>query len=554
MQLAAVDLGSNSFRLQMGRAHGRHIELQGYWKETVRLAAGVDADQRISRRAIDTACECLARMNERLRGLPLAQVRAVGTQTLRDAPNSDEFLIEAQHALGYPIEVISGREEARLIFEGCSHELPLTDQPRLVVDIGGASTEMIVGTGFRAASAESFKVGCVNSSLRFFKDGRIDRAALKRAQVAAAAEIVEAVSLFGAANWSEAWGSSGTVGAVSEILRAEGWSDGTITADGLQRVRGAVLEAGEVGRIRLAGMKPDRQSVIAGGLAVLSAVFDTLGVTSMKPARGGLRVGVLYDLLGRLPERPLQELLIAAAGPLAVGKATLEAQGHRRTDVTGRRRHRGRQGRERRNDDHPGRRGPCGQEESRGAHAARRGGSGVVPDGEGQRRRRGRFSDGQEVSVAEREDLPCPRVGRLAPFRDRLGVAEHVDGLLQADELRGVHEGGSRHDERHVALRHDLPAQARLDEAAGRTVRDDEAGALSRLDEERDGPSAEADDGALREGARDRDARPHRAHPRLELQGRLLSGGGNRDREDDREGEDLHATHISPTLEAPQQT
>jgi exopolyphosphatase/guanosine-5'-triphosphate,3'-diphosphate pyrophosphatase len=310
MQLAAVDLGSNSFRLEIGRVEGSHIARVGYWKETVRLAAGLDGEGRLGKKAIAIAVDTLARMNERLRGMGAEQVRAVGTQTLRQARNIDAFLLEAQDALGYPIEVISGREEARLIFEGCSHELPLTDQPRLVVDIGGASTEMIVGTGFSASSAESFKVGCVNTSLRFFKDGRIDRAALKKAQVAAAAEIEEAVSLFGAANWSEAYGSSGTVGAVSEILRAEGWSDGTITVDGLQRVRSAVLEAGEVGRIRLAGMKPDRQSVIAGGLAVLSAVFDTLGVTSMKPARGGLRVGVLYDLLGRREHKDVRHATV----------------------------------------------------------------------------------------------------------------------------------------------------------------------------------------------------------------------------------------------------
>ncbi|MGZ8254570.1 MAG: Ppx/GppA phosphatase family protein [Burkholderiaceae bacterium] len=299
MQLAAVDLGSNSFRLEIGRVEGAHIARVGYWKETVRLAAGLDHDGRLSRKAIAIAVDVLARMNERLRGIGSDQVRAVGTQTLRQARNISEFLLEAQNALGYPIEVISGREEARLIFEGCAHELPLSDQPRLVVDIGGASTEMIVGTGFTASSAESFKVGCVNTSLRFFKDGQVDRASLKRAQVAAAAEIEEAVALFSSANWTEAFGSSGTIGAVSEILRAEGWTDGTITADALQRVRTAALEAGDVARIKFAGMKPDRQAVIPGGLAVLAAVFETLGVTSMQPARGGLRVGVLYDLLGR---------------------------------------------------------------------------------------------------------------------------------------------------------------------------------------------------------------------------------------------------------------
>ena len=310
MQLAAVDLGSNSFRLEIGRVEGSHIARVGYWKETVRLAAGLDNEGRLSRKAIAIAVETLARMNERLRGIGSDQVRAVGTQTLRQARNISDFLLEAQDALGYPIEVISGREEARLIFEGCAHELPLTDQPRLVVDIGGASTELIVGTGFTASSAESFKVGCVNTSMRFFKDGRIDRASLKKAQVAAAAEIEEAVSLFGSANWSDAFGSSGTIGAVSEILRAEGWSDGTITADLLQRVRAVVVEAGEVGRIRLAGLKPERQSVIPGGVAVLSAVFETLGVMSMKPARGGLRVGVLYDLLGRREHKDVRHATV----------------------------------------------------------------------------------------------------------------------------------------------------------------------------------------------------------------------------------------------------
>jgi exopolyphosphatase/guanosine-5'-triphosphate,3'-diphosphate pyrophosphatase len=310
MQLAAVDLGSNSFRLEIGRVEGTHIARVGYWKETVRLAAGLDDGGRLSRKAIAIAVDVLARMNERLRGIGSEQVRAVGTQTLRQARNINEFLLEAQNALGYPIEVISGREEARLIFEGCAHELPLSDQPRLVVDIGGASTELIVGTGFTASSAESFKVGCVNTSLRFFKDGKVDRASLKRAQVAAAAEIEEAVALFGSANWTEAFGSSGTIGAVSEIARAEGWTDGTITADALQRVRAAVLDAGEIGRIKLAGMKPERQAVIPGGLAVLAAVFESLGVSSMQPARGGLRVGVLYDLLGRREHKDVRHATV----------------------------------------------------------------------------------------------------------------------------------------------------------------------------------------------------------------------------------------------------
>lgn len=310
MLLAAVDLGSNSFRLEIGRVEGSHILTQGYWKETVRLAAGLDEEQRLTRKAMDAALDTLARMNERLRGLPASQVRAVGTQTLRIAGNAAEFLQRAEKALGYPIEVIAGREEARLVFEGCAHTLPLSTARRLVVDIGGASTELIIGQGYAAELAESFKVGCVNTSVRFFKDGIIDRASLKKAQVAVAAELEEATELFSRRHWDEAYGSSGTVGAVSDILRAQGWSDGVITAEALLRLRHALLEAGEIRRIKLAGLKAERQEVIAGGVAVLSAVFDVLGVHEMRPARGALRVGVLYDLLGRREHRDVRSVAV----------------------------------------------------------------------------------------------------------------------------------------------------------------------------------------------------------------------------------------------------
>ncbi|MCU0764710.1 MAG: Ppx/GppA family phosphatase [Burkholderiaceae bacterium] len=312
MQLAAVDLGSNSFRLQMGRGQGNHVELQGYWKETVRLAAGVGGDGRISRRAVDAACDCLARMNERLRGLAPGQVRAVGTQTLREAPNSDEFLLEAQQALGYPIDIISGREEARLTFEGCMHSAPPSSEARLVVDIGGASTELIVGSGFEAQAAESFKVGCVNTTLRFFRDGVIDRNSMRKAQVAAAAEIEEAVNRFSRANWHEAFGASGTVGAAAELVRQVDWGDGSvITAGMLLNLRQLLIEYGEVRKLKLPGIKPERAEVLPGGIAVLGAVFDTLGITEMVPARGGLRLGLLYDLLGRRERRDLRDATVS---------------------------------------------------------------------------------------------------------------------------------------------------------------------------------------------------------------------------------------------------
>ncbi len=310
MLLAAVDLGSNSFRLEIGRVEGDHILTQGYWKETVRLAGGLDDEMRLSKKTMDAALDTLARMNERLRGLPAAQVRAVGTQTLRLASNAPEFLARAEAALGYPIEVIAGREEARLVFEGCTHTLPPSSARRLVVDIGGASTELIVGRGFVAESAESFKVGCVNITTRFFRDGKIDRASLKRAQVAVAAELEEAANVFSSPQWDEAFGSSGTVGAVSAVLRAQAWTDGTITAAALQQLRQALLEAGDIRRLRLDGLKAERQEVIAGGVAVLSAVFEVLGLDELRTARGALRVGLLYDLLGRRESRDVRDAAV----------------------------------------------------------------------------------------------------------------------------------------------------------------------------------------------------------------------------------------------------
>jgi exopolyphosphatase/guanosine-5'-triphosphate,3'-diphosphate pyrophosphatase len=310
MLLAAVDVGSNSFRLEIGRADGSHIERRGYWKEIVRLAAGLDESNRLSKKAIDTATECLARINERLRGVPSTQVRAVGTQTLRQALNANEFLLEAQHALGFPIEIISGREEARLVFEGCMHSLAPSQKRRLVVDIGGASSEVIVGRGFESDRAESFKIGCLNVTLKFFPGGVIDRSSLRRAQVACEAEFEEAQAYFGRGRWDEVYGTSGTIGAVSVVLRDQGWTDGAVTMAGLTRLRQALLAAGDVRRVRFDGIKQERAAVLAGGLSVLMAIFETFGLSELRTAKGGLRLGVLYDLLGRRESRDIRDATV----------------------------------------------------------------------------------------------------------------------------------------------------------------------------------------------------------------------------------------------------
>jgi len=311
MLLAAIDLGSNSFRLEIGQVTGSHIARRGYWKETVRLAAGIGADNRLSRRAIDNACVCLARMNERLRGVDAAHVRAVGTQTLRQALNADQFLAAAERVLGYPIEIISGREEARLVFEGCTRTLPPSRLRRLVVDIGGASTEVIAGRGFTPARAESFKIGCVATTLRYFPDGRIDRPSFRRAQVACAAELEDAQGAYRKFGWDEAYGSSGTIGAAAVILRNQGWADGTVTASGLARLRQALLDVGEIRRVQFDGIKSERAEVLVGGIAALSAIFETFGIDEMRPAKGALRAGLLYDLLGRRERHDVRDATVA---------------------------------------------------------------------------------------------------------------------------------------------------------------------------------------------------------------------------------------------------
>ncbi len=297
--LAAIDMGSNSFRLELGQlVDGRYRRID-YLKETVRLGAGLDADGLLSNAAADRGLACLARFAQRLKGFAGSQVRAVATQTLREARNRDEFLARAQTSLGFPIEVISGREEARLIYAGVARLQP-SSVPRLVIDIGGRSTEMIVGIGSTPRRAESFQVGSVSLSLRYFADGRFTEAAFRAAQVAAGAELEEALEPFSSAHWQEALGSSGTVGAVSQLLAASGVTDGRITPDGLRWLMGQCLLAGSVERLALPGLKEDRRAVIAGGLAILHTLGTQFGIESLAPARGALRQGVIFDLDERL--------------------------------------------------------------------------------------------------------------------------------------------------------------------------------------------------------------------------------------------------------------
>ena len=297
--LAAVDLGSNSFRLEIGRLdHGRIHRIE-YLKETVRQGSGLDADRQLSLDAMRRGWDCLARFGERLAGFQALQVRAVATQTLREARNRDEFLTRAENILGFPIDVISGREEARLIYQGVTQLLPQSDERRLVVDIGGRSTEMILGHGLDAAVMESCRVGSVTWSMRYFPDGQFSVRAFKTAEIAAKAILDETVNTYRSSAWDVAYGSSGTIGAVSDILAASGFATGVVTKEGLDWILDRLLKAQSADRLKLDGIKEDRRSVIGGGVSVLRAVFDLLGIDSMLAAQGALRHGVLYDLLDR---------------------------------------------------------------------------------------------------------------------------------------------------------------------------------------------------------------------------------------------------------------
>lgn len=302
-RLAAVDLGSNSFRLEIGRLDHGQIHRNEYLKETVRQGNGLDEERNLTPEAMQRGWDCLARFGERLAGFKPGQVRAIATQTLREARNREAFLAHAQNILGFPIDVISGREEARLIYQGVAHMLPQSDERRLVVDIGGRSTELILGQSFDARVMESYRVGSVAWSMRYFEQGQFTPRAFKAAEIAAKAVLDEALNAYPREAWDMAYGSSGTIGAVSDVLTAAGWDAGSVTQEGLDWLLERLLKAQTADRLRMDNLKEDRRAVIGGGISVLRAVFDLLGIEEMHAAEGALRHGALYDLLDREHEQ-----------------------------------------------------------------------------------------------------------------------------------------------------------------------------------------------------------------------------------------------------------
>ncbi|RIY40710.1 Ppx/GppA phosphatase family protein [Neopusillimonas maritima] len=301
--LAAVDLGSNSFRLSIGRVVQQdniaHIYAVDRLKESVRLAAGLGPDNRLDNASIERALTILRRYGERLKGFDPDRVRAVATSTFRVARNVDEILSRAEEALGFPIEVISGQEEARLIFSGVANELPPSDNKRLVIDIGGGSTEVIIGKSFEPMQLSSLLMGCVSYTQKYFPDGVVSGERMDKAVLAARREFEGVAKRFRKMGWQEAYGSSGTAKGLFAVLTDSHMSRQGITLDGLEKLRRKLVEDRQVIVEELPGLKESRAAVLPGGLAIMLAAFYELGIEVMMQGEGALRVGVLYDLLGR---------------------------------------------------------------------------------------------------------------------------------------------------------------------------------------------------------------------------------------------------------------
>ncbi|AHF04374.1 exopolyphosphatase [Marichromatium purpuratum 984] len=305
--VAAVDLGSNSFHMIVAQVDDGHMRITDRLKEMVRLGAGLRADKTLDPEVETRAIACLERFGQRLRSLPPGTVRAVGTNTLRQINPECGFVERAEAALGHPVDVIAGREEARLIYLGVAHGLAAGAERRLVVDIGGGSTEIIIGMGFSPRLRESLHMGCVSMSQRYFEDGRITARAMEKATLAGALEVRPVRELFRQSRWQTAVGTSGTIRAIAAVVRAEGWCDDGISAAALSRLREALVARGRVAALDFKGLSEERRPVFAGGVAVLCAIFETLGIEHLQVCDYALREGLIYEMAGRDQHEDVRE-------------------------------------------------------------------------------------------------------------------------------------------------------------------------------------------------------------------------------------------------------
>lgn len=309
---AAVDLGSNSFHMIVASLVDGRLQIIDRMKDMVRLASGLNDKHELSKESMQQALECLQRFGQRIRDIPHVNVRAVGTNTLRQARNGSAFLSQAHSALGHPIEIIAGREEARLIYSGVAHSLYDEVNKRLVVDIGGGSTELIIGKGFDTYYTESLYMGCVNVEQRFFDDGKIKAKKMRRAILFAMQELESIETAYKKMGWEQALGSSGTIMTIRDVVQAQGWCDSEITASALARLVDALITVGDSALLDFAGLSERRKPVFASGVAILQGVFETLNLERMSVSDGALREGLLYDLIGRIHDEDIRDKTITA--------------------------------------------------------------------------------------------------------------------------------------------------------------------------------------------------------------------------------------------------
>lgn len=309
---AAIDLGSNSFHMIIARdVHGQ-MQVIDKHKEMVRLRSGLDKKGKLSEKAFNEGIACLERFGQRIKDIPSKNIRAVGTNTLRNAKNSREFLRQAKAALGHSIQIISGQEEARLIYMGVSHDLPNNQDQRLVMDIGGGSTEFIIGQGYKNSHLTSTEMGCVSISQDFFAKGKVSDESFNEATARCRQILRPHRRTLQKKGWDLAIGASGSIKSIGQILEINGWSESGITLQGMFALSKVLIKEGSIKNLKLAGLKEERRPVLLGGLAVLMAAFMELNIEHMQVSNHALREGLILDTLGRLNSEDVRELSVSS--------------------------------------------------------------------------------------------------------------------------------------------------------------------------------------------------------------------------------------------------
>ena len=313
---AAIDLGSNSFHLIVAQVKNEQLLIIDRLKEMVRLASGLDTHGYLSEASQHIALDCLARFGQRLKNIDNENIRIVGTNTLRKAKNGREFITRAEAALNHDIEIIAGREEARLIYLGVAHSQSENTVNRLVIDIGGGSTEFIIGLGFNPVLTESLHMGCVSLTLKAFSDGNLSERNFKKAETLAKLELQSIKKSYRQMGWECATGASGTIKTIGKVLQAQHASTMNdlpypgITLEGLKWLKTEMINQKHITDLSLDGMSQERQAVFAGGVAILSAAFKVLKIAAMNVSESALREGVIYDMQGRINHEDVRQRTI----------------------------------------------------------------------------------------------------------------------------------------------------------------------------------------------------------------------------------------------------